>query len=136
MRQIIPPSISKACPTSLAMPSSQLSLQKNRDRIFLATVLYTDIRIQCVISRPTSLIGMNKRCATRSPPIFVHAGADVEWSFLAQEAGEFLVKPPVVRREALVSYLCAGQVHPNSRGSERRKTLECQVSLDAPRTRM
>ncbi len=56
---------------------------------------------------------------------FVHVCADVEWSFLAQEAGEVLVKPPVVRREALVSYLCAGQVHPNSRGSERRKTLEC-----------
>ncbi len=61
---------------------------------------------------------------------FVHVCADVEWSFLAQEAGEFLVKPPVVRREALVCYLCAGQVHPNSRCSEWRKTLECP---DLPR---
>jgi hypothetical protein len=33
MRHVIPPSISKACPTSLAMSSSELSLQKN-DRIF------------------------------------------------------------------------------------------------------
>jgi len=118
------------------MPSSQLSLQKNRDRIFLATVLYSNIRIQCVISRPTSLIGMNKRCATRSPPIFVHAGADVEWSFLAQEAGEFLVKPPVVRREALVIDLCAGQVHPIRAAENGAKRWKVQVSLDAPRARM
>ena len=45
---------------------------------------------------------------------FVHVCSDVDCSFLAQEAGEFLVKPPVVRREALVCYLFAGQVHPNS----------------------
>lgn len=61
---------------------------------------------------------------------FVHVCADVEWSFLAQETGEFLVKPPVVRREALVRYLCAGQVHPNSGCSEWRETLECP---DLPR---
>jgi hypothetical protein len=50
---------------------------------------------------------------------FVHVRADVDSSFLAQEADEFLVKPPVVRREALVCYLFAGQVHPNSMEASR-----------------
>jgi hypothetical protein len=39
---------------------------------------------------------------------FVKVRADVEWSFLVQETGEFLVKPPIVRHEALVTYLGAG----------------------------
>ena len=56
---------------------------------------------------------------------FVYVCADVEWRFLAQETGEFLFKTPVVRREALVIYLCAGQIQPNSRSRERRETLEC-----------
>jgi hypothetical protein len=36
---------------------------------FLATILYTDIKRKCVMGRPTSLIGINRRRAAHSPPI-------------------------------------------------------------------
>src|SRR5258708_11349645 len=55
---------------------------------------------------------------------FVHVCADVEWSFLAQEAGEFLIKPPVLKREEQGIDVFAGQVHANSPSREPRKTLE------------
>ena len=67
---------------------------------------------------------------------FIHVGANVERGFLSQEADEFLVKPPVERCKALVSYLCAGQVQTNSRRSERRKTLKRPNLSRRPRTRM
>jgi hypothetical protein len=37
---------------------------KNPPTYFLATVLYTDMKRQCVMGRPPSLIGINRRCAT------------------------------------------------------------------------
>src|SRR5665647_726288 len=64
-------------------------------------------------------------------PDFVYVCAGVEWRFLAYDTGEVLFKTPVVRREALVIHLSAGQVHPNSRSRERREALECP-SLSCP----
>jgi len=129
MRQLIPPSISKACPTSLVMSSSQLSLQKN------ATVSSSDRVLHrhqdTMRDKPPDITHRYEQAVRDTfASDFVHTCADVEWSFLAQKAGGFLVKPPVVRREALICYLSAGQVHPNLRCSERRKTLECP---DLPR---
>ena len=43
-------------------------VESNSPTYFLVAVLYTDIKRQCVIGRPTSLIGINRRWATRSPP--------------------------------------------------------------------
>jgi hypothetical protein len=54
----------------------------NSSTYFLATVPYTDIKIQCVMSRPTSLIGMSKRCATpREFSELIRAGTE-KWTAL------------------------------------------------------